>query len=110
MTNLDAEAVYVYTVGVADDGHLRFISPFDESSSSLRIAPNSVDSPLDVVADTTALPPDEHIALFTLFSPKALRGADVARTLRDAQQRSVRVQSLDRLPFEAITTRIELRP
>jgi hypothetical protein len=109
ITNLDDEAVYVYAVGVADDG-LRFLSPFSESSSSLRIAPNTVDVPLDVVADTAALPPDENIAIFTLFSPKALRGPDVARTIRAAQDRAVRVQSLDRLPVEALTTRIELRP
>lgn len=110
MTNLEKEPVYVYAVGVTDGGSLRFFSPFEESSTSLRVDANTVDHPLDVVADTGALPDDGGIALFTLFSTHALRGADIARSLRSAGQRAVRVRALDQLPVDALTTRIEMNP
>lgn len=110
MTNLEKEPVYVYAVGVTDGGSLRFFSPFDESSTSLRVDANTVDHPLDVVADTGSLPDDDGIALFTLFSTHALRGADIARSLRSAGHRAVRVRALDQLPVDALTTRIEMNP
>lgn len=110
VTNLDDADVYVYAVGVADDGALRFFSPFDEPASSVKVARGTVDDPLDVVADTAAFPDDKGVALFTLFSARPLRGPDVARTLRDVQQRTGHVQALDRLPFDALTTRIDLLP
>ena len=109
LTNLEADDVYVYAVGVAADGALRFFSPFDEPSSSLKVEAGVVDRVLDVAADTAAFPAGD-VTVFTLFSARPLRGADVARTLRDVQQRTGRVQALDRLPLDALTARIDLRP
>ena len=110
LTNLEATDSFVYVVGITGAGELRFVAPFAEASSSLAIAAGTVDRPVDVVADTAAFAADERITLLALFSPRALQGPEVARTLRDVTQRGVRVQAIDRLPFEALTARLELVP
>jgi len=110
LTNLDAVDSFVYVVGITGAGELRFVAPFTESSSSVAIAAGTVDRPIDVVADTGAFAADERITLLALFSPHALQGPQVARTLRDVTQRGVRVQAIDRLPLAALTARLELVP
>ena len=110
LTNLERTASFVYVVGVTAAGELRFVAPFEESSSSMMIAADTVDRPLDVVADTGAFAAEERITLFALFSMNALQGAEVARTLRDISGRGVRVQAIDQLPLPALTARLELLP
>ncbi len=110
LTNLEPTASFVYVVGVTAEGELRFVAPFDEVSSSIAVAPGTVDRPVDVVADTGVFGADDAITLFALFSPQPLRGGEIARTLRDFTRRGVRVQAIDRLPFDAFTARLELLP
>lgn len=110
LTNLESTASHVYVVGVSTGGELRFVAPFDEAASSQAVAAGTVDRPLDVVADTGAFADDEAITLFALFSQQPLQGTAIARTLRDLVGRGVRVQAIDRLPFDALTARIELLP
>jgi hypothetical protein len=108
LTNLETDPYYVFVVGVGANGALRFISPFDESSTAREATPGAVDQPLDVLADTASLPADGDVTLFTLFSKTPLSGAEVARRMRDARARGVAVHALAQLPFDAYTARIEL--
>jgi hypothetical protein len=108
LTNLETQPFYVFVIGMSDAGELRFVSPFDEDSLARLAAPGVIDQPLEVLADTGALPPDPSLTLFALFAATPLHGADIARTLRDARTHGTAVHALARLPFAAYTARIEL--
>jgi hypothetical protein len=107
-TNLEQEAVHAYAIGVTTTGALRFLPPFGEEAGSVAIPGGTVDRALDVAASARGLSSDGPLSIFALFSDRPLRGADVARALRDAEARGMPVRALDRLPIGAWTARVEL--
>jgi hypothetical protein len=98
LTNLAASPHDVFVIGLARDGSLRWLPPFEEASASVRMVPGDVDRSLDVVANTAVLPAGEDITLHVVFSDHPLRGAELGQALRAAALRGTPLKDLRQLP------------
>jgi hypothetical protein len=109
LTNLREHDKYAFIVGLDEQGGLRFVSPFEEASESVRVAHGSVDEVLPILADTAPFIGDSRLTLYALFSDEPLRGGSLQRTIEGAVSRGLAVGALDRLPVSSdVQARIDL--
>lgn len=102
LTNLSHDERYVFVVGVAGDGSMRWYAPFDRTASAFRVAPGKNNDVLPVLGDTRGMPADERVSLHVLLSDQPFSATDVDRQLAAAQRRGVPLGSIDRLPLPDI--------
>lgn len=100
-TNLSEEDAFFFVVGVGEDGAPRWYAPFDEGASSVPVAAGVVDDVMDALAGLRRMEGDRHVALFALFSPRALSADEVARAVATAKREGLSLSALSRLPLSS---------
>lgn len=108
-TNRGDRDLYVFVVGIADDGGLRWLAPFDHDASSVRVQRGGVDVVLGDLAALRASRDDERVALHALFSTAPLSAREVEGALALARRQGLLLEKLPRVPLDvSAQTRLDL--
>ncbi len=110
-TNMSAELRFVFIVGIAPDGELRWYSPFRRASDAIALKAGAQHEVLPETADTRGMPLDDHVSLHVLFSDRPFHGREVERQLEAALKRGIPLGTIERLPVAGVPVqaRIDVR-
>lgn len=110
LTNLSAQARWVFVVGVAPDGATRWYAPFERGGVAFEAGAGADNQVLPALGVLGGMPSDPRVTLHVLLSDRPFSGADVERQLEAARGRGTPLGALDRLPLADIPlqARIEL--